>query len=435
MNPIISILGFGYTMAKLITTYGFLPMLLVFILLEIILLGKRAGKVYRLNDAITNIHIHIGFLVFKVLLGASYLVIYGFTFEHLSMFNFPNTIATYAACLVLYDLCVYWAHRSNHQINLLWTTHEVHHQSELMNLSVPLRVGWIDNASVYMIFFLPLAVIGFGPRVFFIIATINIFYQFISHTGLNIRFPKWVNYIIVTPEYHKLHHCRNAVYIDKNYGGMFMFWDLIFGTFQRPTEEPDYGLLHPIDSWDPVWSNVRFIKMMKDEAKQRKGFFNKIKILFERPTSLAKKHFATEKPEPFKKDFIPFDATSTRGLNFYSLFQTGIVVIFFMTYLINLEALHIGWVLLIAAALIFSGSTITGIMEDRPWIKWAELLRLAILLLLYFFVLKDALAGDKFYWNVLIAILSITSAIWFLIQFRKGSTASQGQNSLRGFSG
>ncbi len=394
---------------SILSTYGIFPFLMFFILLEIILLGKKVAKVYRLNDTVTNIQIQLGFLVFRVFFGASYLAVYGFTFKHLALFHIENNLLTFIICLLLYDLSVYWAHRSNHQLSILWTSHEVHHQSDEMNLSVPLRVGWIDNLAIYMIFFLPLAIIGFGPKIFFLAATVNITYQYLSHTGLNIKFPKWFSSIIVTPEYHRLHHCRNEVYIDKNYAGMFMFYDIIFGTFVRPSESPTLGLNKPLDSWNPVQNNFRFLKQLLLLSKKEKGVWNKVKIFFSKPSNLDLQNLSSRSITDKK-----FNSSTSKGLNFYCLVQTVFLIFYFLTYMGNLDFLTFQEVILIGFFLLCSGVIVTGILEQKKWTLWAEILRLSSLASIYFFILPNSFFLDKSISNLTIITFCILSLFWYL---------------------
>ena len=396
---------------SIVSTYGFFPFLMFFILLELMFLGKKASKVYRLNDTVTNIQIQLGFLVFKVFFGASYLAIYKLTFSSFAIFTIENNVSTFLLCLLLYDLSVYWAHRANHNLSILWTSHEVHHQSDEMNLSVPLRVGWIDNLAIYMIFFLPLAVVGFGPKLFFLTATVNITYQYLSHTALDIKFPRWFNRIIVTPEYHKLHHCRNQIYVDKNYAGMFMFYDVLFGTFAEPKEKPVLGLNRPIDSWNPVQNNFRFLRHLIKLSTKEKGFFNKVKIFFSRPTKLATNDLSKQSIDDPK-----FNASTTKGLSFYSLVQTLFLIFFFLTYMGNLNNLDLKAVILVGLFLLASGVSITGILEQKSWTQWAEVFRLVGLSCIYILLLNNTFFLDKKIANIGVLIFSLISLFWFVIE-------------------
>ncbi len=155
---------------------------------------------------------------------------------------------------VVYDFCYYWLHRLGHERNILWAAHSVHHQSEEYNLSTALRqtsTGFLLS----WIFYLPLAVLGVPLAVFITVAALNLLYQFWVHTR---HIPKlgWYEGFFVTPSNHRAHHAQNPLYMDRNYGGVFILWDRLFGTFQQEddAEPPVFGVTRPLASWNPLWA-------------------------------------------------------------------------------------------------------------------------------------------------------------------------------------
>ena len=156
---------------------------------------------------------------------------------------------------VAYDLCYYFSHRYGHEWRILWASHVAHHQSEAFNLSTALRqtsTGWLNA-----IFYLPLYLVGVPVELVISVGSLNLIYQFWVHTEYVGRLGI-LEYILVTPSNHRVHHAKNPMYIDKNYGGVFIVWDRVFGTFQDEldTEPCRYGITEQLNSWNPIWANM-----------------------------------------------------------------------------------------------------------------------------------------------------------------------------------
>ncbi|MBB5205864.1 sterol desaturase/sphingolipid hydroxylase (fatty acid hydroxylase superfamily) [Inhella inkyongensis] len=156
--------------------------------------------------------------------------------------------------LIAYDFCYYWLHRAGHRVALLWAAHGVHHQSEHYNLSTALRQTG-SNFLLGWLFYLPLAVAGLPVEVFAGVALIDLLYQFWVHTE-QIGKLGWFDRWFCSPSNHRVHHAVNPRYLDKNYGGILVVWDRLFGSFQEEDEPCVYGTVKPLRSWDPLWANV-----------------------------------------------------------------------------------------------------------------------------------------------------------------------------------
>ena len=156
---------------------------------------------------------------------------------------------------VLYDLSYYWLHRSHHQIKVLWASHVVHHHGEEFNLSTALRqtsTGWLWK----WVFYLPMILLGVPGEVFITVAGINLVYQFWVHTE-HIGHLGFLEKIFITPMNHGIHHAKNKEYIDANYGGVFIIWDRMFGTFEAEGEKVRYGLVKNVNTYNP--SKITFM--------------------------------------------------------------------------------------------------------------------------------------------------------------------------------
>ncbi len=162
----------------------------------------------------------------------------------------------FAVCFVLDDLAYYVFHRSAHRVRWFWASHVIHHSSQHYNLSTALRQTWTGFFSLGFLFRLPLFLLGFPPAMVFFVAALNLVYQFWIHTEAVGRLPAWVEAVMNTPSHHRVHHATNARYLDRNYAGVFIVWDRLFGTYEgeRDDDRPRYGLVHNLGSFSLLWA-------------------------------------------------------------------------------------------------------------------------------------------------------------------------------------
>lgn len=195
---------------------------------------------------------------------------------------------TLIPCYLIFDFFSYWAHRISHENRFWWATHVVHHSGEHYNLSVSFRLSWIQNLKI--IFFLPVALIGFHPIVFFTVSQLAVLFQFWVHTEYIRKLPRWIEFIFATPSNHRVHHGSQEKYIDKNFGATFIFWDRLFGTYQREEERPVYGITTNINQKsNPVHINFHELRDIIRDVKQAKGLRLKWFYAFGSPVKVARK--------------------------------------------------------------------------------------------------------------------------------------------------
>lgn len=355
------------------------PFFFVLMAAELIADRCRGVSNYRLADAVNSISTGVLSTTTGLLTKGVGLVTYAFALEHLTLVRLPaDSVWVWVFAFVLYDFCYYWLHRMGHERNILWAAHSVHHQSEDYNLSTALRqtstgflLGWI--------FYLPMAVLGVPLLVFVSVAALNLLYQFWVHTR---HIPKlgWFEWCFVTPSNHRAHHAQNALYMDRNYGGVFIIWDRMFGSFQEEDDnEPViFGVTTPLASWNPLWANLQFYVQLWDDARRAERVWDKIRIWFMRtgwrPADVAAK-YPMSKPDlsQFRKFEVPLDSRQ----QWYVGLQFGVYVAL-GSYLLNLErslptaALLLGW------GVVAFGLFVLGVaLENRPWAGKMEVLRLA----------------------------------------------------------
>lgn len=231
------------------------PLFFVLIAIERFAVRGRADRVYRLWDSICNLSCGVGQQVLAVLLEVVVIGGYVAVHDRFALAHWPaSSPLSWLGAFLLLDCAYYWFHRASHRINFIWATHAVHHQSEEYNLSVALRQSWFQPV-LTVPFYLPLAVLGVPPAMFVTVHTLDILYQFWIHTRAIGRMGP-LEWILNTPSHHRVHHGIDPKYIDKNYAGTLIVWDRMFGTFQAEEEEPTYGTVKPLASFNPTWANV-----------------------------------------------------------------------------------------------------------------------------------------------------------------------------------
>jgi sterol desaturase/sphingolipid hydroxylase (fatty acid hydroxylase superfamily) len=260
------------------------PVFLLLIAVEYLVGLKRGNNTYRLNDALNSIGLGIMSQLTGVFTKLMTVGLYTAVFEHVSLWRLPSdALWVWVAALVFYDLCYYWLHRFGHTVALLWAAHVVHHQSEDYNLSTALRQtssGWIAG----WLFYLPMAVLGVPPLVFGVVALIDLLYQYWVHTQ-QIGKLGWFDRWFCAPSNHRVHHAVNDKYLDKNYGGIFIVWDRLFGSFiEEDDAEPCvYGTRGPLRSWNPLWANLHNYTEMALDSWRASSWADKLRVWFKHP--------------------------------------------------------------------------------------------------------------------------------------------------------
>ncbi|MEY3620111.1 MAG: hypothetical protein RLZZ391_477, partial [Bacteroidota bacterium] len=190
----------------------------------------------------------------KDVLGLSVAIIsYSWLVEHLTVYQVQSSWMLYIIAFLALDFAGYWVHRLAHTVNFFWNNHIVHHSSEEFNLACALRQSISVYFRIYAFLLIPAAIFGVPQQVIAVVAPLHLFAQFWYHTR-HINKMGWLEYVIVTPAHHRVHHAINPEYLDKNYGQIFIFWDRMFGTFQEERAEIPavYGVTRPVRTWNPI---------------------------------------------------------------------------------------------------------------------------------------------------------------------------------------
>ncbi|HEX5372055.1 MAG TPA: sterol desaturase family protein [Aquabacterium sp.] len=242
------------------------PVFLVLIAIEC--WGLRSRGLYDWRDSFDSLNLggvyallDVLFLAFGVLPAMTWL-------SQWRLATIEITPWSFAALFLGVEFCYYWFHRASHRIRWFWCAHVVHHGSEHMNFTTALRQSWLYAFAGNWLFYLPMVWLGFDPRWVMFALAISLAYQFFVHTQWVGRLPAPIEFIFNTPSHHRAHHGRNPIYIDRNYGGMLIVFDRLFGTFVPENEAVDYGLVHPVHSHNPLWLTVHeWVAMVRDVCR------------------------------------------------------------------------------------------------------------------------------------------------------------------------
>ena len=354
------------------------PIFILAILVELAYGLAVHRNTYRLNDSFSSLALGVLSQARRfVTLGVG-----GYVYHLITVyFSLPLMDAshwfTWVLAMVLYDFCYYWLHRLGHERTILWAAHVAHHQSEDYNLTTALRqtstgflLGWI--------FYIPMYLVGIPAEVVVTVGSINLIYQFWVHTE---HLPKlgWYEWIFVTPSNHRVHHAQNDIYLDRNYGGLFILWDRLFGTFQEELDEETvvYGIRGPLKSWNPVRALTHIYVDMARDSWRTADWRDKLRVWVSRtgwrPADVAASD-PREKIDP--AHFVKYDPRVPGPVSLYALFQL-VAAVLLLNFMENAELAY-GQGVALWALLVATTVTTALWLEGRgvaQMAKW-ELLRL-----------------------------------------------------------
>ena len=254
-----------------------IPFFVLFLVLEW-LSFRHAGELdedligYDTQDTRTSLEMGLGSVVIGFFWGFIVLAVYAALYE-LTPLRVPTDQPwAYVALFLADDLAFYWYHRISHEVRVFWASHIAHHSSTHFNLSTALRQPWVPLTTLP--FWASLALLGFPPWMIFGMQSVSLIYQFGLHTERIRRLPAPVEYVFNTPSHHRVHHGSQERYLDKNYGGILIIWDRLFGTFADERERVVYGLTTNIDSYNPlvvafgeyvhIWHDIRATRSWRE---------------------------------------------------------------------------------------------------------------------------------------------------------------------------
>ena len=352
-----------------------IPAFFIFLALEYLLAVKKGkDQLFTYEDTVANITIGIAERLLNLFITGSFYGLYYYIYEHYALLNIPNGWPVWITLLLATDLIWYWYHRLGHEINIMWGAHIVHHHSETFNYTVSARITTLQ-AVIRNVFWCILPFMGFHPAMVIAILVIHGTYSFFTHTQL-IGKLGWLENILITPSHHRVHHASNEKYLNKNYGDIFVFWDKLFGTFQKEEEEPVYGLTHPLKRHSFLWQHFHYYAELAEACRRSGSIYQSIRILLGKPEDLdqdiRKELEDTWLPE--KKSF-----RSTLRFKLYlnlQLIATAIALFLFTLFFHELSSVEATFItILVLITLINCGA----LLEQQQWIYYLEIVRLLIM--------------------------------------------------------
>lgn len=375
-----------------------IPAFFLFLYIEYAIAVKlKKQHLFKYESSVSNISIGIAERLLNLFIAASFFELFNYIYQNFALFNIPNSWWVWALLILATDFVWYWYHRLGHEVNFFWAAHIVHHQSEEFNLTVSARITTFQ-ALIRSIFWCALPLVGFHPVMVLSILVVHGAYSFFTHTQLIPRV-KWLEHILVTPSIHGVHHASDEKYLDKNYGDVFVFWDKIFGTFQREEEAPKYGLTHPIKSYSFLWQHFHYYLEIAEAAKRVKGFGNKLKVVFGHPAVLDQ-----DIRPMLERKYLQHKSKDTYRFKFKKYLNIQVLsCVIMLTYLTAFFASlttidHLFVLAFIIITLINCGA----LMEQIRWIYYLECLRLILVFGFVFY---------KLHWIELILLPTLTLII------------------------
>ncbi|HEX7846835.1 MAG TPA: sterol desaturase family protein [Chitinophagaceae bacterium] len=383
------------------------PFFLGLMFLEYLIAKKRKLPYFNLHNSIANISIGVAERLAEVFVAGLFYYVYDHLQKNYAVFDIRPGVLLWILLFILTDLVWYWYHRLAHEINILWSVHVVHHQSEDFNYTASARIT-VLQAFVRTGFWAVLPLLGFPAGMITSLLLVHGLYPFFIHTRLIGKLGV-LEYILVTPSHHRVHHASDEKYLDKNYGDVLIIWDKLFGTFKKEEEEPKYGLTKPLRTYSFLWQHFHFAIELWLAVKKEKGW-NKLRIIFARPEKINPDlREEAERIFNVRQNEAPID----QPLNRYVIWQMIILLgslfgfILFEQYLG--ATFKTGFAILIILTLVNCGA----IMEQKRWIFFVEFLRFSVLLLFSFYSLA--------YWQtkVLLILLLLATLLLYYRTIRK----------------
>ena len=349
-------------------TYA-VPVFFAAIVAEAIADRVRQKNAYRLGCAISDLDVGITSQVADLFLKGLGLLAYTVVYRHRLVTLPEGSVWPWVVGLLGIDFLYYWWHRMSHVINVLWAVHAVHHQSEDMNFAVALRQPAFEALTIIP-FHLPLALLGVEPWIYVSCYAIDLIYQFWVHTEMTRRQAS-LEWILNTPSAHRVHHGINPKYLDKNYGGILLVWDRLFGTYEPEVEPPVYGVTHPLSSYNPIWANfapfAEIARLMRDA---RSG--EKLGVLFAHPGRGGGPTRSVD-----RGTWTKYDPRSSGRVAGYVFAHFVLLALAGGAFLSLGEQLTLASLVIPGAIILASALALAAWTEDRRWVLAVDLARQA----------------------------------------------------------
>ncbi len=355
------------------------PVFFLLIAIELAVGYRRQRNTYRLADAVSSISLGMLSQTSAVFTRLLRIGIYTALFEHVALWRndaFWTSLPGWLLALVFYDLCYYWLHRMGHESAVLWAAHAVHHQSQDYNLSTALRQT-SSGALLGWIFYVPMALAGVPPLVFGVVALIDLLYQFWVHTE-QVGKLGWFDRWFCSPSNHRVHHAVNDAYLDKNYGGILILWDRLFGTFKDEDDQEKcvYGTRGLLNSWDPLWANAQVYAGLAHDSWHARSWLDKLKVWIKppgwRPADVAERF---PKPAFRMAQMQLYHPPMSRAVQWFALVQFALLLAGVAAFLWQADAAPLARNAIWFAVLLTVQWSLGAVMQGRITVLMALMLQ------------------------------------------------------------
>ena len=395
-----------------------IPIFLVLIIIEISYGVWKNDQKHSYMDTISSLSSGFTNLMVDILGLGIIILSYPFFYERLKIIELEESILLYFIAFVCVDFASYCHHRLKHSINIFWNMHVIHHSSEEFNLACALRQSITNNLGIGILFLVPAAILGIPPQMISILGPLHLFGQFWYHTR-HIGKLGWIEYILVTPSQHRVHHAINEEYIDKNLAAIFCVWDRAFGTFQEELDDVPcvYGTLKPVQTWNPILINFQHIYYLIQDAWHTSNLVDKFKIWFMptgwRPNDVIVKIPRSKVEDVFsQKKYKPkYNLIHKIFVGFHFLIL-NIVLYIFLSSFGSLSLADKTLYLTLIFSTIFSFSSV---MDGFKWSTKFEFLRIIIGMLVIYFQEELLLTDNPTITLFLLTYLVLSVILNFLI--------------------
>lgn len=349
------------------------PLFASLMLLEYFIARKRKLPYFNLHNSVANISIGIAERLCDILITGFFYFIFDHLQKKYGLLNIQPTFFLWILLLLCTDFIWYWYHRFAHEVSILWGVHVVHHQSEDYNYTVSARIT-VLQAIVRTAFWSVLSLIGFPASMITVMLLIHGIYPFFIHTR-TIGKLGILEYLLVTPSHHRVHHASNEKYLDKNYGDVLIIWDKLFGTFQKEEEEeiPVYGLTKPLNSYSFLWQHFHFYIELWLAIKQKRTLCEKMMLLFDKPEKVS--------PDIRQQAETIFSIKHNNGslarpLNKYVVWQIIVLLAALFIFILFEERAGFFVKLIFTLCTFITLINCGAIMEQKKWVFYLEMIRL-----------------------------------------------------------
>ncbi|XP_072249762.1 alkylglycerol monooxygenase isoform X2 [Leuresthes tenuis] len=340
---------------------------------------KKGGPVVTVSDGLTSVSAGMISRLPMLLMRGCELTAYIYVWDHFRLVELRwNSAWTWWLTFLGVDLCYYWVHRFAHEVSILWAAHQVHHSSEYYNLTTALRQSLTQQFTSW-IFYLPLA-LALPPSIFAVHLQLNLLYQFWIHTELITDLGP-LEWILNTPKHHRVHHGRNIYCLDKNYGGILIIWDRLFGTFALETEKVIYGLVVPINTFQILYVQFYYYRYLWWKSNAYKKISNKLSAFFKGPGWKPGKprmgdHLNT--PKVTGKE-VPHDPSWSLPLQVYVVIHFLLVLWTYHELFENKMMLSQLTILGMISYILLTLTSLGFIIDQRPTSAFLEMLRCVVM--------------------------------------------------------